>query len=119
MKLASAGPETPETRANPSAGKLGLSVEPLPVELAERLKTGGRGVRVTEVTEDGPAASKIAAGSDVVLEVLYPAPRRAVRNVGDLQAAVASLKTGDYISLLVQSVDPRLGQRVVNIRVGE
>jgi serine protease Do len=117
MRLAS-NTESPEARVNPSAGKLGLSVEALPSDLAERLKTNGRGVRVTEVAEDGPAATKVFAGSDVVLEVLYPTPRRAVRSVGDLQTAAASLKSGDYISLLVQSLDPRLGQRVVNIRVG-
>jgi serine protease Do len=31
---------------------------------------------------------------------------------------VGALKEGDYVSLLVQSVDPRVGQRVVNIRIG-
>jgi serine protease Do len=38
--------------------------------------------------------------------------------VADLQAAIATLKEGDYVSLLVQSIDPRLGQRVVNLRIG-
>ena len=94
-------------------------MEPLPVELAERLKIGGgRGVFVTKVAEDGPARDKIAPGGDVVVEVLYPTPKRAVKSVGDLQAAVGALKDGDYVSLLVQSVDPRVGQRVVNIRIG-
>ncbi len=110
---------TPEAVASPASGKLGLTVEPLPEELAARLKTNGRGVRVSEVADDGPARDKIAPKSDIVLEVLYPTPRRAIKNVGDLQAAVSGLKDGDYISLLVQSLDPRGGgQRVVNIRVG-
>ena len=39
-------------------------------------------------------------------------------SVADLQAAIATLKEGDYVSLLVQSIDPRLGQRVVNLRIG-
>jgi serine protease Do len=109
----------PEAVASPASGKLGLTVEPLPEELATRLKTNGRGVRVTDVADDGPARDKIAPKSDIVLEVLYPTPRRAIKNVGDLQAAVSGLKDGDYISLLVQSLDPRGGgQRVVNIRVG-
>ncbi len=103
---------------NPAAGKLGVSVEPLPEELASQLKTNGRGVRVAEVSDDGPARDKIAAGSDVILEILYPTPRRAIRSVGDLQNAIAGLKSGDYVSLLVQSVDARIGQRVVNLRVG-
>ena len=109
---------SPEAAANPSAGKLGIAVEPLPADIAARLRTNGRGVRVSEVTEDGPSREKLAAGSDVVLAILYPTPRRDVRSVSDLQAAVAGLKDGDYVSLLVQSLDPRLGQRVVNIRVG-
>jgi serine protease Do len=111
-----AGGDAPASRGT---GKLGITVEPLPTELADRLKIGGgRGVRVAAVDEEGPARNKIVAGGDIVLEVLYPTPRRAVKSVGDLQAAVGALKEGDYVSLLVQSVDPRVGQRVVNIRIG-
>jgi serine protease Do len=109
----------PAATANPTSGKLGFSVEALPADLAERLKTNGRGVRVAEVSEDGPSVEKLAPQSDIVLEVLYPTPRRAVKSVADLQTVVAGLKSGDYISLLVQSVDPRFPQRVVNIRVGQ
>jgi len=75
-------------------------------------------VRVSEVAANGPARDKIAAGSDVLLEVLYPTPRRSIRSVNDLQTVVSGLKDGDYVSLLVQSMDPRVGRRVVNIRVG-
>jgi serine protease Do len=111
-----AGDDAPASRGT---GKLGITVEPLPAELTDRLKiTGGRGVFVIKVDEDGPARDKIAPGGDIVLEVLYPTPKRAVKSVGDLQAAVGALKEGDYVSLLVQSVDPRMGQRVVNIRIG-
>ena len=111
-----AGDDAPASRGT---GKLGITVEPLPAELTDRLKiTGGRGVFVIKVDEDGPARDKIAPGGDIVLEVLYPTPKRAVKSVGDLQAAVGALKEGDYVSLLVQSVDPRVGQRVVNIRIG-
>ncbi|MFY7922354.1 MAG: hypothetical protein ACOVSI_08065, partial [Gemmatimonas sp.] len=110
--------ESPETARTPTAGKLGLSVEALPADVAARLRTNGRGVRVADVSEDGPSRDKIFAGSDIVLAVLYPTPRRDVRSVGDLQAAVSTLKDGDYVSLLVQSLDPRIGQRVVNLRIG-
>ncbi|HEY0928377.1 MAG TPA: trypsin-like peptidase domain-containing protein [Gemmatimonas sp.] len=110
---------TPNPTANPAAGKLGMSVEALPEEIATRLRTNGIGVRVSEVADNGPARDKIAAGSDVLLEVLYPAPRRPIRSVNDLQTAIATLKDGDYVSLLVQSLDPRVGRRVVNIRVGD
>jgi serine protease Do len=117
MRLAS-NTESPAAAANPSAGKLGLTVEALPAELATRLRTNGRGVRVTDVAQDGPARDKISSGSDVVLAVLYPTPRRDIRTVDDLQSVIGALKDGDYVSLLVQSMDPRLGQRVVNLRIG-
>jgi len=110
--------DAPDAASNPSAGKLGITVEAVPTDVAARLKTNGRGVRVTDVSQDGPARDKIAAGSDIVLAVLYPTPRRDVRSVADLQSAIAMLKDGDYVSLLVQSMDPRLGQRVVNLRIG-
>ncbi|WP_309670736.1 trypsin-like peptidase domain-containing protein [Gemmatimonas sp.] len=105
-------------KAVPAAGKLGITVEAIPADVSERMKLDGRGVRVSNVAEDGPARDKLAAGSDIVLEVLYPTPRRAVKTVNDLQGVLSGLKDGDYVSLLVQNMDPRVGQRVVNIRVG-
>ncbi|MCA0377377.1 MAG: trypsin-like peptidase domain-containing protein [Gemmatimonadetes bacterium] len=100
-----------------AADKIGITVEPLAPELAERYRTGGRGVRVADVAEDGPARDKMLAGSDIVLEVRFPT-RREIRTVADLQTVLASLKEGDYVSLWVQSMDPRLGTRLVNLRVG-
>ena len=110
----------PEAAAKtvPAAGKLGITVEAVPADVAERLKLDGRGVRISSVAEDGPARDKLAAGSDIVLEVLYPTPRRAVKTVADLQGVLSGLKDGDYVSLLVRNIDPRVGDRVVNIRVG-
>ena len=93
-------------------------MEAVPAEVADRMKLEGRGVRVSGVAEDGPARDKLAAGSDIVLEVLYPTPRRAVKTVSDLQTVLSGLKDGDYVSLLVRNMDPRVGERVVNIRVG-
>ncbi|MBL0939507.1 MAG: trypsin-like peptidase domain-containing protein [Gemmatimonadaceae bacterium] len=117
-----ANPQSPAATSNPASGKLGLSVEPLPAAIATQLRTNGRGVRVSDVSEDGPARDKIFAGSDVVLAVLYPTPRRDIRTVKDLQDVLAGLKDGDYVSLLVQAFDPRdgrtIGERVVNLRVG-
>jgi serine protease Do len=110
--------DVPAAKANPSAGKIGISIEAVPADVAERMKLAGRGVRVSDVAADGPARDKLAPGSDIVLEVLYPAPRRAVKSVGDLQGVLAGLKDGDYVSLLVRNMDPRVGERVVNIRVG-
>jgi serine protease Do len=102
-----------------TSGKLGISVEPAPAELLRRLGLPeDRGVRVTEVSQAGPAREGRLLVNDVVLEVLYPTPRRAVRTPTDLQNALSSLKDGDYISLLVRGPGQGSANRVVNLRVG-
>ena len=102
-----------------SYGKIGVRVEPMSSEFvrAQRLDEDMRGLRVTEVSPSGPAREKLAS-SDVIVEVIYPAPRRAVRTVADLQSALAGAKTGDYVSLHVYSLAART-TRVVNLRVDE
>jgi len=110
----------PVPSAVPMSSKLGFTVEALSAELAKQLGLAGdKGVRVGEVAQDGPARDKLLPGGDVVLEVLYPTPRRAVKSVDDLQSVVSGLKSGDYISLLVFGAGPGGGNRVVNLRVGE
>jgi len=49
--------------------------------------------------------------------VLFPAPRKEVRNVDDLQGVLSRAKDGDYISLLIFDAQ-RNTTRVANIRVG-
>ena len=41
-----------------------------------------------------------------------------MKTVSDLQGVLSGLKDGNYVSLLVRNMDPRVGERVVNIRVG-
>jgi serine protease Do len=108
----------------PVVGKLGFNVEPITPEIAKQLGIAAdKGVRVADVSQDGPARDKLfgGPGGDVILEVLYPTPRRAVKSVAELQSTIGALKTGDYVSLLVLNVDPRSAgaTRVVNLRVGE
>ncbi len=104
----------------PMSGKLGFTVEALTPEMAKQLGApADRGVRVGEVSQDGPARDKLLPGGDVVLEVLYPTPRRTIKSVDDLQSVVSGLKAGDYISLLVYGAGLGGGNRVVNLRVGE
>ncbi len=111
---------TPSNPAAATSSKLGITVEAVTPEIAKQLDLpADRGVRITDVSQNGPARDKLAAGSDIVLEVLFPAPKHAVKGVADLQGVISSLKNGDYVSLLVKSLDPRLGTRVVNIRIGE
>jgi S1-C subfamily serine protease len=99
---------------------LGISMQNLPAELAQRssVDASRRGVLVTEVEALGPSYQKLAPDQDVIFEVLYPGPKRQIRSVGDLQEVLGKLKNGDYISLNVHSLTQGGGDRVVNIRVG-
>ncbi|MEX2109181.1 MAG: trypsin-like peptidase domain-containing protein [Gemmatimonadaceae bacterium] len=99
---------------------LGISVTPVSTELAaqSRLRTPVRGVLVSDVIPGGPAERELFR-NDVITEVLYPAPRRAILTPADLDAALRRLKTGDHISLSVfQLGDSTHSTRVVNLRVG-
>ena len=99
---------------------LGISVAPVSPEIAAqaRLTTPVRGVLVSDVTPGGPADQKLAR-NDVITEILFPAPRRAVNTPAELQQALSRLKNGDYVSLSVYSLDDRLhAPRIVNLQVG-
>ena len=110
----------PSNPAAATSSKLGIAVEAVTPELVKQFNLpSDKGVRVTDVSQNGPARDKLAPGSDIVLEVLFPAPKHAVKGVADLQGVIAGLKNGEFVSLLVKSLDPRLGTRVVNIRIGE
>jgi serine protease Do len=99
---------------------LGISVAPVSPEIAAqaRLTTPVRGVLVSDVTPGGPADQKLAR-NDVITEILFPAPRRAVNTPAELQQALSRLKNGDYVSLSVYSLDDRLhAPRIVNLQIG-
>ncbi|MEO6866286.1 MAG: trypsin-like peptidase domain-containing protein [Gemmatimonadaceae bacterium] len=116
------------TGANPApsnavAGtKLGVSLAPLPPPEQRPRGFPNHGVLVTDVVSLGPSygPGKLAPGM-VITEVLYPTPRRAINSVADLQSILASLKSGDYISLNVAQPDGRgvAVNSVVNIRLGQ
>ena len=102
-----------------SYDKLGIRVEPVSDEFAraEQLDSDVRGVQVTDVAPGGPARDRLAR-SDVIVEVLFPGPRRPVRSVADLQRTLERVREGDYVSLQVYSTVTK-ATRVVNLRVGE
>ena len=111
--------------ASVSNVKLGISVEPIPVELARQANLGAdaRGLLVREVDLDGPANQQLFARTDVIAEVLRPAPRRAVKTVADLERALSRVRDGDIVSLYVYNIGGRRDGtepqgRVVNLRVG-
>jgi S1-C subfamily serine protease len=99
---------------------LGISVAPVSPEIAAqaRLTSPVRGVLVSEVTPGGPGDQKLFR-NDVITDVLFPAPRRAVNTPADLQQVLNRLKNGDYVSLNVYSLDDRNhAPRIVNLQLG-
>jgi serine protease Do len=115
---------TSETRTEPAGGgsvhpALGISVAPVSTEMAAqaRMPTPVRGVMVTDVIPGGPAEDKLFR-NDVITQVLYPAPARAINSPTDLQQELSRLKNGDYISLRVFSLqDPTHAPRIVNLQI--
>ncbi|MEO5904138.1 MAG: trypsin-like peptidase domain-containing protein [Gemmatimonadaceae bacterium] len=124
VKPVSSGSSAPAAVAGLASSELGVSLQLVPAELASRasLAENRRGLLVTDVVALGPSYRKLGDGKsapqDVIFEVLYPVPRKAIRSTADLQAVLSKLKTGDYISLNVHSLAQGGGDRVVNIRIG-
>lgn len=103
-----------------NATKLGITVEPVTAEFARqgRIPEEYRGLRVTEVERQSGAFGRLdPRGTDIVVAMIYPAPRREIRSTSDLQGALQGVKDGDSVSLLVYSVQAQT-TRVVSIRVG-
>jgi serine protease Do len=130
VKLIERDDENPTTRAvsdvrTPNEGgnrlPLGITVEPVAPDFARdaHLDEGDRGLRVTEVSPSGPARGLLAPrGIDVITDVQFPVKKK-VRTVADLQQVLATLKSGDVVSLRVYSTVEPIGPRVVNLRVSE
>jgi serine protease Do len=117
---------TADTRTSPINGgsvhpALGISVAPVSTEIAAqaRMTVPVRGVMVSDVIPGGPAEDKLFK-NDVITEVLYPAPARAINTAADLQQALGRLKNGEYVSLRVFSlVEATHAPRIVNLQVGK
>jgi serine protease Do len=93
-----AEPVRNETRSNE---RLGISVGPVPAELAQRVRDEyRRGLLVTDVSVRGPAYRELFANRDIIVRVLNPV-RKEIRAASDLEDVVKSLKRGDVVSLLV------------------
>ncbi len=103
-----------------SYDKLGVTVEALTPEFqrAKRLNSDRQGVRVVDIDAAGAARGRLFP-NDVITAVLYPAPRKDVRTVEDLQSVLSRAKDGDIVSLQVFNPDAQqAATRVVNIKVG-
>jgi serine protease Do len=104
------------------AKKLGIVVEALTPELVKATGASAsvQGVVVRDVEHDGPAYNKLGRG-DIITAMIFPEPKVQIRNADDLQRALAKVKAGDYVGLLLNvTVDNQgtRGTRVVNLRIG-
>jgi serine protease Do len=118
--VASATTPAPANGGGIAHPALGISVAPVSAEIAAQARVPApvRGVMVSDVTPGGPADEKLSR-SDVITEVLFPAPRRAINTPSDLQQVLSRLKDGDYISLSVYSLaEPTHTPRIVNLQIG-
>ncbi|MEO6445635.1 MAG: trypsin-like peptidase domain-containing protein [Gemmatimonadaceae bacterium] len=114
------GTATPAEPAGINAGRLGITVEPVSAEFARQAKVPDdrRGLRVVDVDPQTSARGQFTpGGTDVIVEVIYPAPRRPIRTTDDLQGVLNKAKDGEYISLLVFNVQTQ-STRVVALKVG-
>lgn len=109
----------PPAASSKAIGKFGISVETVGADLLQALQIPS-GVRVTEVTSASPAKDKLFAEQDIITDIMFPGPRRAVKTAAELQSFIAGLKDGEYVSLSVTPFDPgrriKGSPRIVNIR---
>jgi serine protease Do len=89
-KQAQAGDEG----AMPGTPRLGLSVAPA----SEVAGAGAKGVVITAVDPDGPAAERGLKSGDVILDVAG----KSVGNVGDLRSALTEAKSGGKKDVLIR-----------------
>ena len=108
----------PETTST-STEKLGITVEPITDAQAaqNRISSDHRGLRVVDVDPNGPSRQGRLNANDVLIAVVNPQPRRALKTANDLQQVLSSVRDGSYLSLMVYNID--FDQtRIVNVRIG-
>ncbi|HWP38270.1 MAG TPA: Do family serine endopeptidase [Gemmatimonadales bacterium] len=110
----------PASGRQPFEDKLGISVEPVSADLAARarLSDDHRGLLITGVDPDGPAADKGLGPRQIVTHV----NNERVRSIAELRQILKDVKPGDVVSLRVYLLpaDPsQPGQSVVvRLRAG-
>jgi serine protease Do len=92
------GPAPPDV----SRDKFGMSVQPLPGEMASRLKVQG-GVIVSNVKPGSFADDLPLSKGDIITEV----NRKPVTDVASFNAAIASLKSGDDVVFVIHPAQQR------------
>ncbi len=96
--------DTPGTPTAPDAAqnKLGVSVGPVPSEIATKLKISG-GVLVSAVKPGSFADDLPLSKGDIIMEI----NRKPITDLDSFRAAVAPLKSGDDVVFVVRSAQAR------------
>ncbi len=99
VKIGEQPAEETQVAALPREESLGLTVEPLTSETAERFKLSARaGVVVTAVAPDSSGAEAGIRAGDAILEV----NRQPVTDVGGFRRLMAAVRPGDVVPVYVQ-----------------
>ncbi|MBX6362981.1 MAG: Do family serine endopeptidase [Gemmatimonadetes bacterium] len=108
-----------ETAARPTTGqpakpaaeqRLGFQVAPLTPQIAQQLGLEvTSGVVITNVPPLSPAYQRVGRG-----QVIKEINGQPIRNMADVERAIAKIKPGDIVSLRL--IDPQLGETVANYR---
>jgi serine protease Do len=115
--LASNAPRSERSEGGTVSSRIGISVAPLSVDeaRANKIPDDRRGLRIVDLSEDGPARGKFFP-DDILVSVLNPS-RAALHTAADLQSALDNVREGQYISFLVYNVGAR-STRVVTLKIG-
>jgi serine protease Do len=120
-RVARADPPRPARPSSVAGAKLGISVEEYQPEAARRGGApGARGLRVVDVDPNGPASGllRVEEEQPLIVAVLSASGRKEIRTESEFNAILSRLKAGDYVSLYVESLNPRVsGGRVVNLKI--
>jgi serine protease Do len=117
----SRGESRPIASGGRTYDKLGLTVEPVPSEMASQANIPSQyrsGLLVTDVSLTGPARNAILEGREIIVRVLNPQPARDIRSAADLENVVSRLRPGDLVTLLLYTVAQEGRTRVVTLKVG-
>ncbi len=110
----------PRERPNTvNVSMLGMRVQDVTPDFARaaQLPANQVGARVMEVDRNMRLPFR-GNGTEIITAVLFPRPRQEIRSAEELRTALAKVKSGDSISLLVYDAQQQ-GTRVVSITIGD
>jgi serine protease Do len=99
VRAVAAASESPEARRPPYESKLGVSVEPVTDEVANRvgLAESQRGLAITSVDPNGPAADKGLGPRQIITHV----NGESVRSIAELRQVLNDVRAGEVVSLRI------------------